>query len=129
MQNAPLDSRKGLAVFEYDFAKHGGAQGAITVGPKLLPRGAIVTQGIIHVKTALVGSGATVALNVLTSEDVLAATAITSFTLNALLDVVPVGTAATSFRCTAAAQLTVTIATADLTAGKFAVALDYVCTD
>jgi hypothetical protein len=129
MQNAPLEGRVGLAVFEYDFSKHGGAQGAITVGPKLLPKGAIVMAGIIHVKVACLGSSGTMAIQVASSEDILAATNVSSLTLNALIDVVPVGTAATSIRCTSAGQLTCTIATTDFTAGKVAIALKYVATD
>lgn len=109
--------------FLYDFAKHGGAIGDITVGPKLIPPQTIITQGIIRVVTAFAGASATVALRLATSEDILAATAITSLTLDALLDVVPVGTAATSIICTAHTQLTLTVATAALTAGKLAVTL------
>lgn len=110
--------------FLYDFAKHGGAIGDITVGPKLIPPQTIITQGIIRVVTAFTSGGsATVALKLLSSEDILAATAIGSLTLDALLDTVPVGTAATSFICTAHTQLTVTVATAALTAGKLALTL------
>lgn len=129
MQENGLETRKGVAVFEYDFAKHGGAVGDITVDPKLLPIGAIVTSGVIHVKTAVLSSGAaTVALKLVGANDVLAATGKASLTLNALLDTVPVGTAATMIRCTAATQLTVTVAAAALTAGKIAVALEYMVT-
>ena len=109
--------------FLYDFAKHGGAISAITVGPKLIPPETIIVQGMVRVVTAPVGVGATVALHLVGADDIMAATAITSLTLDALLDVVPVGTAATSILCTAATQLTVTIATTALTAGKIAVHL------
>lgn len=130
MQNVPLAGRLGWAVFEYDFALHGGAVSTITVGPKLLPAGAIVMDGVIHVKTAPTSGGsATVALHLLSSEDILAATAIASLTLNSLHDTVPVGTAATMLRCTAATQLSVVIATAALTAGVIAVGLRWGMTD
>ena len=130
MQNAPLAGRLGWAVFEYDFALHGGAVSTITVGPKLLPAGAIVMDGVIHVKTAVTSAGAaTVALHLLTSEDILAATGKASLTLNALLDTVPVGTAATMLRCTAATQLSVVVGTAALTAGVIAVGLRWGLTD
>jgi hypothetical protein len=109
--------------FLYDFAKHGGAISTITVGPKLIPPETIITSGIIRVVTAPVGTNATVALHLSSSEDILAATAITSLTLDALLDTVPVGTAATSILITAATQLSVVIATTALTAGKIAVSL------
>ena len=123
MQEQGLGSRVMEFDFVYDFAKHGGAVSTITVGPKLIPAQTIITQGIIRVVTAPVGSGASVALHLLSSEDILAATAITSLTLDALLDTVPVGTAATSLICTAATQLSVVISAAALTAGKIAVHL------
>lgn len=110
--------------FLYDFAKHGGAVSTITVGPKLIPPQTIITQGIVRVVTACTSAGsATVALHLLTAEDILAATAVASLTLDALIDTVPVGTAATSLICTAHTQLSVVIATAALTAGKIAVTL------
>jgi len=125
MQESALVGNHREANFLYDFAKHGGAIGDILVGPKVLPPQAIITSGIIRVVTAPVGSGATVAIKAVGSEDILAATAITSLTLDALIDVVPVGTAATSILTTAYTQLTFTIATAALTAGKIHVGLRY----
>ena len=123
MINGPLES-KGRYDFLYDFAEHGGAMSAITVWPKLIPPETIITHAAIRVVTAPVGTNATVALKLLTAEDILAATAITSFTLDALLVGVPVPqTASTWIATTAHTQLTVTIATAALTAGKFAVHL------
>ena len=60
------------------------------------------------------------------TEDVLADTAKASFTLNALLDVVPVRTAATSIRVTTnGKKLVMTVGTAALTAGRLVVALEY----
>jgi hypothetical protein len=129
MQNAPLAGRLGWAVFEYDFAKHGGAQGAITVGPKMLPAGAIIMDGIIHVKTACLGSSGTLQVMAVGADDLLTATNVSSLTLNALIDIVPVGTAATMIRCTAATQLTCTIATTDFTAGVVAIGLRWGLTD
>jgi hypothetical protein len=122
MQQTGLEPN-GRYDFLYDFAKHGGAISTITVGPKVIPPQTIITSGIIRVVTAPVGASATVALHVSSSEDIVAATAITSLTLDALLDVVPVGTAATSILVTAASQLSVVIATTALTAGKIHVAL------
>lgn len=127
MQTSGLEKvRVGVASFEYDFAVHGGAIGDISLANDSLPDDAIILDGMIEVKTALVGSGATVALKALASEDILAATAITSFTLAALLDVVPVGSAATVIKMTASGGLTMTVATAALTAGRFVVHLRYV---
>lgn len=129
MQNSPLEGRLGWAVFEYDFAKHGGAISAITVGPKLLPPGAIIMDGIIHVKTACLGTNGTLQIKAVGTDDILAATNVSALTLNALIDVVPVGTAATMIRCTAYTQLTFTIATTAFTAGKVAVGLRWGMTD
>lgn len=130
MLNAPLEGRYGCAVFEYDFDKHGGAVGDIVVTPKLIPKGAIVWgPGIIHVKTAVTSGGAaTVAIQLASSEDILAATAKTSLTLNAMLDTVCDGTAANAIRLTAAAQLTFTVAVDTLTAGVIAVVLPWTMT-
>ena len=126
MRNDGLEPSVKEFTFLYDFAKHGGAVGTILVGPKLIPPETIITQGIIRVVTAgASGGSATVAMHLLTSEDILtaAAGAVANLTLDALIDVVPVGTAATSLICTAHTQLSVVIGTAALTAGKFAVTL------
>ena len=122
-------SRVGLGLFEYDFSVSGGAQGAIVIGANRLPPGAIILDGIIHVVAACTSTGsATVAIHVASSEDLMAATAVASLTLNALLDVVPVCTAASAIRLTAAAGVTFTIATEDLTAGKIVCGLRYIDT-
>jgi predicted outer membrane repeat protein len=114
----------GRFSFTYDFAKHGGAISAITVGPKSIPPQTIITSGVIRVVTAPVGTNATIALHLVGADDVKAATAITSYTIDAMIVVVPVPqTAATWILTTAHTQLTVTIATAALTAGKFDVHL------
>ena len=130
MKTSGLENAKKVAYFEYDFSIHGGAAEAITVYGDVIPIGAIITSGMIHVKTAVTSAGsATVAIQALSSEDVLAATGKASLTLNALIDTVPVGTAATAIRCTSTVQsLTFTPAVAALTAGKICVALEYVVT-
>lgn len=119
-------TRVGLALFTYDFAVDAGAQGAIVIGANRLPSGAVIMDGMIFVETACTSGGsATVAIHVQVAEDILAATAVASLTLDALLDTVAVGSAATAIKCTAARGLTFTIATADLTAGVITVALRY----
>jgi len=130
MKTSGLENAKKVAYFEYDFSIHGGTAGDITVYGDPIVSGAIITSGMIHVRTACTSAGsATVAIKALTSEDILAATAKASLTANALIDTVPVGTAATSIRCTSTIQaLTFTVATAALTAGKIVVALEYVVT-
>jgi len=122
-------SRVGLGLFEYDFDVDGGAQGAIVIGANRLPPGAIILDGIIHVVAACTSDGsATVAVSVVGANDLLTATAVASLTLNSLHDVVPVCSAATAIRLTAAAGITFTIATADLTAGKIVCGLRYIDT-
>lgn len=127
MDRQGLEPAKRVAYYEYDFAKDGGAVGEITLRGPGLPEGAVVTDGKIHVKTAVTSGGsATVALHLLTAADVLTATAKASLSLNAILDVVPVRTAATSIlNTTAGTKLKATVAVAALTAGKFIVALEY----
>jgi len=122
-------SRVGLGLFEYDFSVLTGAQGAYIVGANRLPAGAIILDGIIHIVAACTSTGsATVAVSVVGANDLLTATAVASLTLNALFDVVPVCSAATAIRLTAAAGVTFTIATEDLTAGKIVCGLRYIDT-
>jgi len=127
MQSVGLEINRKIAVFEFDFAKHGGAVGAIVVSGTPIPSGAIIKEGIIHVKTAVTSDGsATLQIKALTTDDILASTAKASLTLNALVATVPVGTAATSIRATSnITSLTFTVGTAALTAGKVCVALEY----
>jgi hypothetical protein len=126
MDRQGLEPCKRVAYYEYDYARDGGAIGTVVLrGPKL-PAGAVVTDGKIHVKTAVTSSGAvTMTLGILTAVDVLASTLKGAMTLDAILDVVPVRTAATSILATAGAGVTLTIGVAAITAGKFIVALEY----
>ena len=124
-----LENAKKVKYFEYDFSKEAGAVGDITLRGGYLPEGAIVLDGKVHVQTALTSGGAaTVALKLQSAADVLAATAIASLSLNAILDTVPDGTAANAVRLTAKRQLVATVATETLTAGKFVVAVEYIVT-
>ena len=126
MQESALVGKHREANFLFDFAKHGGVTGEITVGPKVLPPQAIITSGIIRVVTAVTSDGAaTLQIKAVGADDILASTAKGSLTLDALIDIVPVGTAATSILTTAYTQLTFTVGTADLTAGKVHVCLRY----
>jgi len=111
----------------YNFAVDGGAIGTITPAAQgTIPKNAIIVGGVINVITALVGSGATIALGTTagsSATSLKAATAITSYT--GLVALVPVWTAASAFKMTAAGLLQLTVATAALTAGKFDIILDY----
>lgn len=127
MKRQGLDPAKKVAYFEYDFAMDGGAVGALAMRGDKLPNDAVITSGMIHVNTACTSGGAaTVTMGVETAVDVRASTAVAALTANALLDTVPVGTAATAIRTTAGGKgVTLTIGTAALTAGKITLALEY----
>ena len=127
MELKGLAPGKQVAYFEYDFAKDGGAIGAIALRGNKIPSGAIITSGMIHVITAVTSDGAvTVELGVEATDDVRASTLKAALTIGAMLDVVPVGTAATAIlTTTAGAGVTMTIGDAAITAGKVVVALEY----
>ena len=125
MNFGALEPKKNVARFRYDFATHGGAVGDIVLSA-LLPAGAIVTSGMIEVNEAVTSDGsATVALKLETGEDVLAATGKASLTEGALLDTVPVHTAATAVKIVDATAVTLTVGTAALTAGQMDIYLEY----
>lgn len=119
----------------YDFSKSGGSSTAsialIGEDNKLvrLPQKAIVVDCLIDVITPLTSSGsATLALGTGKAvNDLKTATAYASYT--GLMACVPVGSAATAIKMTANVIPTATIATANLTAGKIAVLLQYVLSE
>jgi hypothetical protein len=127
MERRGLEPTKRVAYFEYDFSVDGGAIGDIPLRGDSLPEGAVVTGGMVHVKTTCTGgASATVSLKVESAADVMAATAMAGMVTNALLDVEPDGTAAHAIRTTQnGRQVVATITTAALIAGKFVVALEY----
>ena len=132
MQETALEKARnfGVAMFEYDFALHGGAVGTITVANDVIPDDAVIQDGFCEVKTAIVSGGsATIALHINSSEDIMAAAAKTSFSAEALLDIVPDGAAANMIKTAAKQNLSVVIAVADVTAGKFWVCLRYIVTN
>ena len=128
MQTSGLENNLRVSYFQYDFAKHGGATGAITVYGDGIPANAIICGGVIRVNTAVVGTTSTLAIQAASSEDILAATAEASLTLNARIAVVPdfatVGDMITL--SSAINSLTFTVGTNDLTAGKVTVILFWV---
>lgn len=127
MERQGLEPVKRVGYWEYDFAKDGGAIGTITLRGDALPSGAVITNGMIHVHTAVVSAGAaTVSFHQAVAQDIRANTLQGVLLLNALLDVIPAGTAATSIRnLTQGNQLKMIIGVAALTAGKIVVALEY----
>jgi hypothetical protein len=122
-----LNPTYDVGYWEYDFAKDGGGQGDIALRGTKLPVGAIVLgPGVITTETDLTGASATVALNITGAGDVLAATTATTMDAADLLDSVCDGTVAAAIVvATPAKGVTATIATADVTAGKFVVMLPY----
>ncbi len=133
------DNMSGKAVEVYDFAVHGGAVSTITL-PLKLEAGTIIKEAYAFVETAgASGGSATIALGMNTNTDLLGATAVASFSTNAVISLLPNYTAAldgnaasggvigsTPIRLTADRQLKVTIATAALTAGKIVVYMEYI---
>jgi hypothetical protein len=123
-----LECCKKIAVFEYDFDKHGGAVGEITVYGPPIPAGSIITDGRIHVKTAATSGGsATLQIKALSTDDIVTSTAVSALTLNAILATVPTGHAASSILVTSNIRaLTFTIGTDTFLTGNIAVALEYI---
>ena len=115
------------AVGLYSFATDGGAVGDITLRGDTIPSGAIITDVLIHVDTALTSGGAaTVALKAESAADLNAADAISGAPWSTTgakrgdldADTAPVKT-------TAARSIVATVGTAALTAGKFSVYVTY----
>jgi hypothetical protein len=127
MQSSGLAPVKGVAYFKYKFSKHGGSVGDISIEGNGIPKGALIDQAKIDVKTAVTSGGAaTVALKAVGAEDLLAATGKATFAEDAKIDGVPDGTATNAIRTTAAINsITATVATAALTAGEFTVMVEY----
>lgn len=117
------------AKMTYDFTVNGGAVSTITpTNSPTLPLGAIIFGGTLDITTSLTSGGsATIAVGIGSGAQVASikgATAVASWGAGQLA-VIPVFTAATYHKVTAAGALTLTIATATLTAGKFDVNLMY----
>lgn len=116
---------------EYDFAVDGGAAGTITLrsaGSASLgnevPNGAVITGGYVEVDTAVLSATGTVAVNLEGAGDILGATAQAGLTTGRK-SITPAFTGATTVKTTAKRNITITIATAALTAGKFRVVVFY----
>lgn len=136
MQKTRLGSRVVMAqsrtaILRWDFARQGGAAGAIPLVSELgqawtLPKGAVITGCVIDVTTTPIGSG-TIAIGTgQTTTDLKGATAIASYT--GLVACVPVGSAATDIKLTADRAPILTLSNT-LTAGKFNVLVQYTISD
>jgi len=125
-----------IARATYDFSEHGGAQGTIGLGVTL-PDNAVVTRSYYEVLTTLTSStdAATIAIDIPTDDvgGIVAAVAISDAGNPwdaGYHEGIQDGTVANfSNKCTAARELSVTIATEDVTAGKFILWAEYVVSD
>ena len=117
-----------VARAKYDFATDGGAISTIT--PALnstIPNDAVIVGGTINSTTAATSGGsATIAVGTSagsSTTSILGATAVGSFTTDAVLN--SAATFAAPVKMTAAGSITITIATADLTAGVIEITVVY----
>lgn len=120
---------KQVAVYEYDFSKDGGASGDITLrsldGEKI-PDNAVIQNAWLDILTAMASSGGTgtIALKVESSEDILAA--VDADTLSDQHQGVPdYATVGDWVKTTDKQDVVATIATEDLTDGKFLCFVEY----
>jgi len=123
-----LQFRMGRA--KYDFAVDGGgAPGLITPATNcVIPDNAIIYGGLCNSTTALVGSTTTIAIGTSAgsaANSLKTATAEATYAADAVLALTPVMTAATAVKMTAAGSITITTATAALTAGVLEITVFY----
>ncbi len=119
------------AAGEYSFAVDGGAVSTIALmGGTLIPSGATIVGGFVDVVTACTSGGAaTIAVQVNAANDILTAVAVASWTTG-VKNILPAFTsgaltAGTMVRTTAARDISIVIAAAALTAGRFKVVVFY----
>lgn len=127
-QGADGLSMKGVLRVDYDFAVHGGGVGAIPLGV-ILPDNAIIERGFGDIITPFTSTGGTgtIALGANTASDLKAA--VDADTLSGIFELIPTGTAASMVKATAAREITLTVGTAAITAGKAVFFLEYVISD
>lgn len=123
-------TRLKTAVAEYDFAVDGGAIGTIVLRSAdssggAVPTGSVVMGGYIDVLTGVASATGTVAVQIESAGDLLAAVSPTAALTTGRKSIVPAATGATAIKTTAARSLTMVIATAALTAGKLRVVVFY----
>lgn len=112
----------------YDFTVDGGTIGLITpVSTAAIPASAIIIGATINSVVAGVGVSGTLSVGTSAGSSasaILAATAVASLSLDAILNGVP--TLAVPVKMTAAGNITVTIATTNFTAGRIEIFVYYV---
>lgn len=125
-QASPMQVARG----RYDFAVDGGATGTTDMtSTAQIPANAVILGGFVEVDTAATSGGAgTLAINVESASDIVAAAAVSGapWSTTGRKSVVPAFTGATAVKTTQARKIQATIATAALTAGAVDVVLFYV---
>lgn len=117
-----LDQKVEMYMFEYDFARDGGAIGDIAFRGGQVPNGFRVTSAFLETLTGFTGgANATIAIKLNAANDILSEVVLTNFAAAGVDPGIPVGTAATSVKATANRTLYLTVGTAALTAGKMRV--------
>ena len=116
---------------KYSFAVDGGVSGLITpASNSTIPINAIIWGGLVNVTSALTSGGsATIAIGTSagsSANSLKLATAVATYSSAAILPVIPVQTAGTAIKLSAAGAITITVAAADLTAGVMDIILFYV---
>lgn len=126
-------SPRRVGIYEYDFSKQGGAIGEIALSGPSLPEGAVIVESYFDVRIVPVSSGsATISVGVVAVTDLNNADAISGVPWSSTGQVDPdtgpsAGAESGYIRIGSTAFRTarITIATADLTAGRFFVVLAY----
>jgi hypothetical protein len=111
----------GNAKATYDFAVDGGAISTITpLNSPTLPLGTIILGGTLDITTQLLGAGASIAVGFGSGAQIAAlkASAVVAGYTVGQLAIIPIFTAATYYKLTAAAKPTITVVGGALTAGK-----------
>ena len=114
-----------VAMAIYDFSKHGGDQGDIGLGV-YLPKNAIVRNAYAHAIEEFTSDGsATLAFKAATAGDLVGTTDKGDLGTGDLVDGAADGDATNMVLLDEEKEITATIATADATAGKVAVFVEY----
>src|SRR3990167_730952 len=119
-------NEEGFVKLVYDFSVDGGAYSGNTYRLGLTSHKILITQAVIHVETAVVGTSSTVSMGTTTASTVL----LSSVAEATLVDDYVVATAGAQGEVVPSGDyITMTIGTANLTAGKINVFLRYVTID
>jgi len=123
------NSFKMVATAIFDVAAGSGGERAVGAYPLgvTIPDNAIITRGIGDIITAFVSTSndGTIKVGSQDQDDDLLA-AVDADTLSGIFELIPVGTAATMIKMTAARELVLTVAVHKLTAGKAVFFVEYV---